>query len=100
MPKPVVALRKPPSTPPPEAVAAFVDGGGERSNVRATKRLDVQTSERSSKAVVTRADGRELRRMTIYIPADLAKRLRLHCTETDREISAVVGEAVGGYLGV
>ena len=28
---------------------------------------------------MTRADGRELRPITVYLPTDLAARLRVHC---------------------
>ena len=59
---------------------------------------DAQTFERSdaqtSKATVQRKDGRELRRMTVYLPADLAARLRVHCAGRDVDVSEVVAEAV------
>ena len=98
MAKPVVTLRKPPE--PPD-VETFVRG--ERPNVRAVKRPDVQASKRpsaqTSKAVVHRADGRELRRMTVYLPTDLAAKLRVHCAGADIDLSAFVAEAVAGRLG-
>ena len=75
------------------------------SAVEASKRLEVQetkqesgqTSERS-KRVVERKDGTQLRRMTVYMPPELAKRLKIVAATTDREMSAIVTEAVGAWL--
>lgn len=51
------------------------------------------------RAVVERKDGRALRRMTLYLPVDLAKRLALHCVEHERDMSEVVTAAVERELG-
>jgi hypothetical protein len=95
MKKPTVRMRKPPKAGSTADVDAFVEG-----------RSDVQTSKRSgaspkpaTRGVLTRSDGRELRRLTIYLPADLAKRLAVHCAEHDEDMSAVVTEAVATRLG-
>jgi hypothetical protein len=68
--------------------------------------LDVQTFERSrsnlskpSRAVIERVDGRTLRRMTVYLPAELAKRLALYCTEHERDMSDVIARSVARTLG-
>lgn len=87
MAKPKVQIRKPPAPVPLASVEAFVSG----------KRSNVQTSSRS-KAVVERRDGRELRRMTVYLPPSLAKRLALHAVEVEQDMSAVVAEAVERLL--
>ena len=85
---------------PPEATRVGIDGFVRDG---APRGLDVQTSERSgvqtSKAVVTRADGRELRRMTVYLPTELAKQLRLHCAEIDTDVSGLLAELVRGRGG-
>lgn len=45
-----------------------------------------------------RQDGRQVRRMTIYLPEDLRKKLLHFCVEDDREISSVIEEAVERLL--
>lgn len=116
--KPSAKLRKP---PPAQEVDDFVfdtktsersstqtSGGSgpktsKRSGVKTPKRRSAQASEQSAataKSRVQRRDGRELRRMTLYMPVDLATRLRVRCSELDREVSAVVTEAVASYLAV
>jgi hypothetical protein len=50
--------------------------------------------------VLTRSDGREVRRLTLYLPADLAKRLAVFCAEHDADMSDVVSEAVAKRLDV
>jgi len=67
---------------------------GESPSSPPRPRLDALTRS----AVVTRTDGRELRRMTIYLPADLAKRLAVRCAELDADLSAVIAEAVAKHL--
>lgn len=34
--------------------------------------------------------GREVRRLTVYLPASLAKRLAVHCAEHDQSLSEVI----------
>lgn len=43
---------------------------------------------------VKRKDGRELHRLTIYLPVDLARQLRVFCALSDQEMSRFVTEAV------
>ncbi|MDD5672343.1 MAG: hypothetical protein PHN49_11970 [Candidatus Omnitrophica bacterium] len=43
---------------------------------------------------VKRKDGRELHRLTIYLPIELARQLRIHCAETDSQMSHFVTEAI------
>lgn len=52
----------------------------------------------SRRGIVARADGRELKRMTVYLPADLAKRLAIHCADIDSDVSRVISAAVEGML--
>jgi len=72
---------------------AFVTAGAQ-ANSETPKRLDVQTS----KSTVQRKDGRELRRMTIYLPADLAASLRVHCAGQDLDVSNAIAQAVTTML--
>jgi hypothetical protein len=58
--------------------------------------VDVQTSKRS---VVARADGRTLKRMTVYLPVDLARQLAVHCAEHDRDMSEVIATSLARTLG-
>jgi hypothetical protein len=39
------------------------------------------------------------KRLTIYLPAELATRLAVHCAERGEDMSDVVTEAVGKRLG-
>ena len=40
-----------------------------------------------------------MRRLTLYLPADLAKRLAVFCAEHDADLSDVVSEAVKTVIG-
>jgi hypothetical protein len=48
---------------------------------------------------VTRKDGRAMKRLTLYLPAELARRLAIHCAERDTDMSTVVTEALRAHLG-
>ena len=50
-------------------------------------------------ADMMRGDGHELRRSTIYFPADVAEQLRLHCTKQGMQMSGFVSRAVAQALG-
>src|SRR5215467_4909712 len=66
---------------------------GERLDLQALKREGNRTA-----AHVSRKDGRTLKRMTLYLPLELARRLAIHCAEREIDMSAVVTEAVRRYL--
>jgi len=103
-----VSLRKPPPAVPAAAdsfvAAAEVPNAPsvkapERPAVKASKPAKGKAAPPPTRsAVVTRTDGRELRRMTVYLPADLAKRLAVRCAELDADLSAVIAEAVTKHL--
>jgi hypothetical protein len=90
--KPPVKLRPPPAALDPaqtpddarRVAESFVSG----------RRLDAQTSTR----VLSRADGRELRRMTVYLPVRLAKALAVHCAAHDLDLSEAIAHMVAGAL--
>jgi hypothetical protein len=97
--KPIVTMRKPPAVP--AAADSFVAAAEvpERPAVKASKPAKGRAAPPPTRsAMVTRSDGRELRRMTIYLPADLAKRLAVRCAELDADLSAVIAEAVAKHL--
>jgi hypothetical protein len=52
----------------------------------------------SPRTVVERADGRRLRRLQLYLAADVAKRLQHHCVEHDVDMSAFVNRVVQAAL--
>jgi hypothetical protein len=113
------ALRKPPAAVNPAVVDEFVQAGsadvqtsgrsampsvGEKitkgnpvpANIQTSRGFDVQRAKRS---VVERKDGRTLKRMTVYLPADLAKRLARHCLEHEQDMSEVIAASVSRTLG-
>ena len=108
--RPMPAIRRPPAA---VALDAFVAGAQtpESPAVQASERPVVQAPERPAvpqeaksapsaapRAVVTRADGSERRRMTLYLPPALARRLAVYCAGAERDLSDVVTEAVAGWL--
>jgi len=78
----------------------------ERGSVQASERPSVQTSGDSRivarsgrlRADGTRTGARELRRSTVYLPPELARRLDVHAAEHGREKSAVVADALAAWL--
>jgi hypothetical protein len=52
------------------------------------------TRKKGNRAVISRTDGRTLRRLQVYLDADIAKRLRLHCVEHDIDMSAYLNEVL------
>ena len=71
-----------------------------RSNAQTSKQLhpptvpEEPTDRPLPRGVVARSDGRTLRRMTLYLPDALARRLAVHCARESHELSAFVSEAV------
>lgn len=116
---PPVSLRKPPAAVDLDKAEQFVRKAEEVVNVQTSERPDVETShatpaeastaQRAAKArpanrkgapksVVARSDGRTLRRMTLYLPEELARKLAIYCAREDQEMSAVVSDAVRRQL--
>lgn len=52
----------------------------------------------ASKSLVERRDGRALRRMTVYLPDDLARALAVYCAREDLDLSTAVTESVRRLL--
>lgn len=57
-----------------------------------------EAAARRSKAILQRQDGRQLRRMTVYFPPELAKRLEIYAVKHDMDTSSALSEIVGGFL--
>jgi len=83
------APRKPPPALPPPSAAAFVTGAqAGRSSAQA-----------SSSTTITRVrSGATLRRLTVYLPEDMARAARVRCAQEDRTLSDVVQELTGEWL--
>lgn len=63
------------------------------------RRRGAQAPKRSGvRAPIVRADGRELKKMHIYLAAKTAKQLAVFCAEVDRDMSNVIEEAVSKFL--
>lgn len=91
--KPVVSIRRPPMTrPDPAQVESFVNNAG----VQTSGRSDIQTPK--GPGIVKRRSGRVRRRMTIYLPPDLARQLMVYAAEENLEISEIVTQAVEGFF--
>lgn len=113
-PKPTLTLRKPPSTASldefvhgaeataPTPLKAVVASFGEVPAAPPAPPMAIAKregkGERRARGVLERASGRKTRRMTIYVPPDLAKRVVRFCAENEREISDAAAEALSSYL--
>lgn len=96
-PKPVVRVLRPPPEPPPEPAPEEVEGfirDGRRPQASANARGRL----RGEKVAVTRDDGRERVRMTVYLRPETRAMLARVCADEGREASIVVDEAVWGFL--
>jgi len=99
--KPVITVRPPPAADP-VALAHFVDKtepqerqeGDNHQGVRTSRRKGVKTP----KTVVTRTDGRVMKRLTVWIPNDLAVRLSVQCAGEQRDVSSALAEAAETWL--
>jgi len=89
--KPTASLRKPSA---PKSVDDFVLAGGESPGAAAP----AAGAGAKNRTVVTRKDGSERRRTTVYFEPELARRLNVYCAHHDLEMSQVVGEAVEAWL--
>ena len=77
----------------------------ERPDVQTSKRPDVQAEAGGivrrvgrPRADGTRAGARTLRRMTVYLPPDLATRAKVAAAAEDRPASDLIAEALERYL--
>lgn len=87
-----VTLRKPPPADPDAFVAAAA------SAAPSTALTEVKETPKTLDEVIARPDGRAFREVTLLVPAELARRLSIHCMEADRDVSNFVAEIVRGRL--
>ena len=66
----------------------------------AKEKVQPITAAPRRRGVVVRKDGRELKRICVYFPSQLAGSLAVYCATHDRDTSDVVSEAVARLLGV
>ena len=52
----------------------------------------------SGRKVQPRTDGREMRKQTFYLEADLSRRLAVYCAKTGKDQSAGVAAALSAFL--
>ena len=101
--KPSFSVRKPSA-----AAEAFVRGdlhvASEPTPIRSdtpkpkAKRKKNMNDQAAGRGVVLRSDGRTLRRMTVYLPIDLGKRLAVHAAENETDISTIATQAINDFL--
>ena len=100
-PKPVVSIRRPSQPADPLTVERFV-AAAQDVTPETPRRPDVQAPISAVPAtgagIVCRQSGRVRRRMTVYLPPELAKKLVVRGAEAGVEISDLVEEAVASYL--
>jgi hypothetical protein len=94
--KPEISIRRPSSAPAPGDIERFVSGqgGGQVPSPPGT----ATPATAKAKGIHVRKDGRVRRRITAYLPPELAQHLALHAVATGREVSDVVAAAVSAYL--
>lgn len=98
--KPVVSLRKPPSA---DTVDAFVRGQSSptQPNITALPVAPIQPAtvpEAEQPGIVARQDGRTRRRMTVYLPPELAQALKVQSAVSGKEMSDLIADALRSHL--
>jgi hypothetical protein len=53
-----------------------------------------RANKRQGRVVFERANGEPVRKLSFYIPADVAKSLQLHCVANERDMSTFVTDLV------
>ncbi len=98
--------RKPPTAVDAAARARFIAGDREPVGARglseapksAQGRQEAPDAHGGELRGVTRQDGRELKKLHVYVPLVLAAELRSFCASTGRDQSHVVTEAIRTLL--
>lgn len=81
---------KPRRAPDPEAMDAFISGKSPGRHPDSTPP--------EGRAVIERKDGRKLRRTTVYMEIDLAKRVGVHAVLRGVDQTQIIKEALLEYL--
>lgn len=96
-PRPKATIRKPPST---DDMDRFMDGDLAPSNIqelRPTEPIE-PTEKPKGRGMVTRASGRIVRRLTVYVDPEVAQRLKVRCAVDGLDMSDVASKALDQYL--
>lgn len=68
----------------------------EHQDVKTLKQQNVETSERQD--VEASKQQSDMRRMTVYMPTQLARKLKIHASATDQDMSGIISMLVEKYL--
>lgn len=88
----------PPQIEPEPAVVTVVEPAAPTPPTVAEPAAPSRPRKRSSRTLIARVDGRTLRRLQVYLDAEVAKRLKHHCVEHDVDMSAYVNEVLARAL--
>jgi hypothetical protein len=93
--KPVVSMRKPPA---PATVEAFVRGDQPAVSLVTSAPAHAPAPQAEQPGIVARQDGRTRRRMTVYLPPDLAQALKVQSAMSGKEMSDLIADALRAHL--
>lgn len=57
-----------------------------------------ESEESEPKSILTRANGRQVERMCIYLDPEVSEELRVHCARRRKQISEEIENALRKYL--
>ncbi len=72
----------------------LVDQSTHHLSTASQRRPRSRENKRQGKGLFARANGKTVRKLSFYLPVDLAKSLQMHCVASDRDMSAVVTDLV------
>lgn len=82
----------------PEPVAPAPEAAASDALVSAPVVVEVQSAAATPTSTMVDAEGRTLHAVTVWLPADVAERLTMHCLREDRDPSKVIAEALGEHM--
>lgn len=92
---------RPPPEAPPAALDAFVSGkastpapSGQPSVAGGQPSTAARAGERTGRGRVARAGGREAAQIAVYVPPQVAEKLRRHAFETGKAVSDICAPAI------
>jgi hypothetical protein len=97
-PQALVSVPEPPQAPaaaPASSVSSVAPGEGPPARAAPGARA---RAEYGSAVLIERKGGRKTRRMTVYLPPELAEQLTRWCRAQGREVSHAIAEALSRYL--
>lgn len=97
-PPPPLGPRLPPEPPADEAEERFIQGGAPDASKRSRTFIPRKPLADSAKALITRNDGRVLRRTTVHPALETYERVKAYCDRNRLDMSTVVDEALIEFL--